>query len=130
MSDELLVDTNAFETRIALLRNGDPVEIHLQRPGSDPETQPGGLVGNIYLGKVARIAPAIQAAFVDIGTPTLGALFTEPHLTSRSAEGSSLAPLAPPADVPSTRGECRTGGGVLGQSARANRSSCKSPESR
>ena len=103
MSDELLVDTNAFETRIALLRNGDPVEIHLQRPGSDPETQPGGLVGNIYLGKVARIAPAIQAAFVDIGTPTLGALFTERHLTSRSGEGSSLAPLAPPADVEDPR---------------------------
>ena len=94
MSDELLVDTNAFETRIALLRNGEPVEIHLQRPSSDPEAQPGSLVGNIYLGKVARIAPAIQAAFVDIGTPTLGALFTPADATSRSGEN---APDGPPA---------------------------------
>ena len=81
VSEELLVDTNAFETRIALLRDGEPVEIHLQRQASDPKTQPGSLVGNIYLGKVARLAPAIQAAFVDIGTQTLGALFNEPQAT-------------------------------------------------
>lgn len=84
MSEELLVDTNAFEARIALLRDGEPVEIHLQRPASDAEPQPGNLVGNIYMGKVARIAPAIQAAFVDIGTPALGALFNEAH---RPADG-------------------------------------------
>ena len=98
VSDELLVDTNAFETRIALLRNGEPVEIHLQRPSSDPEAQPGSLVGNIYLGKVARIAPAIEAAFVDIGTPTLGALFTPADGTSRSGENGPRAPVSPPAD--------------------------------
>ena len=103
MSDELLVDTNAFETRIALLRNGDPVEIHLQRPSSDPEAEPGSLVGNIYLGLVARIAPAIQAAFVDIGTPTLGALFTPADGTSRSGEGGPLAPVSLPADGEGTR---------------------------
>ena len=81
MSEQLLVDTNAFETRIALLRDGEPVEIHLQRPASDPKARPGSLVGNIYLGRVARIAPAIQAAFVDIGTQALGALFNEPYRT-------------------------------------------------
>ncbi|MCY3813658.1 MAG: Rne/Rng family ribonuclease [Gammaproteobacteria bacterium] len=81
MSEELLVDTNAFETRIALLRDGEPVEIHLQRPARDPKAEPGSLVGNIYLGRIARVAPAIQAAFVDIGTQTLGALFNEPHGT-------------------------------------------------
>lgn len=85
VSEELLVDTNTFETRIALLRDGSPVEIHLQRPANDPKTQPGSLVGNIYVGKVARIAPAIQAAFVDIGTHTLGALFNEPHGTGFDA---------------------------------------------
>ena len=69
-----------LKTRIALLRDGRPVEIHLQRP-SDPDTQTGSLVGNIYLGKVVRVAPAIQATFVDIGTQTLGALFDDPHRT-------------------------------------------------
>ena len=82
MSEELLVDTNPFETRIALLRDGKPVEIHLQRTASGPKAHRGSLVGNIYLGKVARIVPAIQAAFVDIGTQTLGALFNEPHRTA------------------------------------------------
>ena len=86
MSEELLVDANAFETRIALLRDGEPVEIHLQRHRSDPKTQPGSLVGNIYLGKVARRAPAIQATFVDIGTRTLGALFDEAQGTSSLGE--------------------------------------------
>ena len=99
MSEELLVDANAFETRIALLRDGEPVEIHLQRPASDPKRQPGSLVGNIYLGKVARLAPAIQAAFVDIGTPTLGALFDEPQGTSSLGEPGSRAPSGRPATV-------------------------------
>ena len=99
MSEELLVDANAFETRIALLRDGEPVEIHLQRPASDPKRQPGSLAGNIYLGKVARLAPAIQAVFVDIGTPTLGALFEEPQGTSRLGEPSPRATSCPPAAV-------------------------------
>ena len=95
MSEELLVDTNAFETRIALLRNGEPVEIHLQRALGDPKTQPGGLVGNIYLGKVARVAPAIQAAFVDIGTQALGALFSEPPAAAHLGQRGSPAPALP-----------------------------------
>ena len=82
-SEELLVDANEFETRIALLRNGEPLEIHLQRAMSDPEAHADGLVGNIYLGKVARLVPAIQAAFVDIGIGTLGALFAAPGASLR-----------------------------------------------
>lgn len=97
VSEELLVDANAFETRIALLRDGEPVEIHLQRPVGDPETQPGSLVGNIYLGKVARLAPAIQAAFVDIGTRTPGALFDGPQGASSLGEPEPRAPSGRPA---------------------------------
>ena len=82
-SEELLVDANEFETRIALLRNGEPLEIHLQRATSDPEDHAGGLAGNIYLGKVARLVPAIQAAFVDIGIGTPGALFAAPGASLR-----------------------------------------------
>ena len=82
-SEELLVDANEFETRIALLRSGEPLEIHLQRAMSDPENHAGALAGNIYLGKVARLVPAIQAAFVDIGIGTLGALFAAPGASLR-----------------------------------------------
>lgn len=99
MSEELLVDANAFETRVALLRDGEPVEIHLQRRASDPKTRPGSLVGNIYLGKVARLAPAIQAAFVDIGTRTLGALFDEAQGTSSLGEPGPRTTSGRPATV-------------------------------
>lgn len=103
VSEELLVDANPFETRIALLRDGEPVEIHLQRRASDPTTQPGSLVGNIYLGRVARVAPAIGAAFVDIGTPTLGALFSDPRGTAHFDERGSRAPSSLPADRGATQ---------------------------
>ena len=97
MSEELLVDANAFETRIALLRNGEPIEIHLQRQPDDARNQPGSLLGNIYLGKVARIAPALQAVFVDIGTQTLGALFNDPQGTPSLGEPDPPAPSVLPA---------------------------------
>ena len=74
LSEELLVDANAFETRIALLRDGAPVEIHIERPSGPTGNR---LVGNIYLGRIVQIAPAIEAAFVDIGSKPLGALFAD-----------------------------------------------------
>ena len=61
MPQELLVDVSAFETRIALLEDGELLELHLER--SDAHS----LIGNIYLGTVCRVAHNVQAAFVDIG---------------------------------------------------------------
>ena len=75
LSEELLVDAHPFETRIALMRGGEPVEFHFERPTAEPGNH---LVGNIYLGRIVQTAPAIQAAFVDIGTQPLGALFADP----------------------------------------------------
>ena len=50
-----------METRVALVENGVPQEIHVERNNSR------GLVGNIYKGKVVRVLPGMQAAFIDIG---------------------------------------------------------------
>jgi ribonuclease G len=61
MTNELLINARLYETRVALVENGAIVELHIKR-GSDQE-----LVGNIYLGKVLRVLPGMQAAFVDIG---------------------------------------------------------------
>ena len=61
MSEELLINVNSFETRVALIANGALQEIHMARAGGYSAT------GNIYLGKVVRIVPGMQAAFVDIG---------------------------------------------------------------
>ena len=61
MTNELVINARPHETRVALVENGTVVELYIKR-GSEQE-----LVGNIYLGKVLRVLPGMQAAFVDIG---------------------------------------------------------------
>lgn len=61
MSVELLVNITPSETRVAQIENGMLQELHLERQSTV------GIVGNIYLGKVSRVLPGMQAAFVDIG---------------------------------------------------------------
>lgn len=60
MSAELLINVTPSETRVALVGNGSLQEVHIQREAKR------GIVGNIYLGKVIRVLPGMQAAFVDI----------------------------------------------------------------
>lgn len=66
MSDEILVNFGPTETRAALIENGVVQEIYIER------AQRKGYVGNIYLGKVVRVLPGMQAAFVDIGQERAG----------------------------------------------------------
>ncbi len=61
MPSEILVNTTGKETRLALLENNHLIELHIDR-GTDR-----GFVGNVYLGRVVRVLPGMQAAFVDIG---------------------------------------------------------------
>jgi len=61
MSEEILINVTPQETRVAVVENGVLQEVHIER------TMSRGIVGNIYLGKVVRILPGMQAAFVDIG---------------------------------------------------------------
>lgn len=61
MSQEILVNVTPQETRVAMVENGVLQELFIERANSR------GLVGNIYKGKVARVMPGMDAAFVDIG---------------------------------------------------------------
>ena len=61
MSEELLINVTPMECRVALIQNGTVNELFVER------TVKRGLVGNIYMGKVVRVLPGMQAAFVDIG---------------------------------------------------------------
>ncbi len=61
MSDEILINVTPPETRVALVENGVLQEVVIER------TRRRGLVGNIYKGKICRVLPGMQAAFVDIG---------------------------------------------------------------
>ncbi len=61
MSEEILVNVTPPETRVAVVENGVVQELIIERTGRR------GLVGNIYKGRVCRVLPGMQAAFVDIG---------------------------------------------------------------
>ncbi len=61
MESELIINVTPYETRAALLENGTVAELYIERRH---ET---GIVGNIYKGRVQRVLPGMQAAFVDIG---------------------------------------------------------------
>ena len=68
MRREILVSATAHESWVALMEDGQLVEMMLDRADQ------GRLLGDIYLGKVEAVLPGIQAAFVDIGTDKAGFL--------------------------------------------------------
>lgn len=61
MNEEVLINITPMETRVALIENGMLQEIYIERSAAK------GIVGNIYKGKVVRVLPGMQAAFVDVG---------------------------------------------------------------
>ncbi|HCT40537.1 MAG TPA: ribonuclease G [Moraxellaceae bacterium] len=61
MSEEILINVTPMECRVALVENGIVQELFVER------TARRGLVGNIYKGRVVRVLPGMQAAFVEVG---------------------------------------------------------------
>jgi ribonuclease G len=61
MQQDVLINWSPQETRVAIVESGAVQELHVER------TLERGLVGNVYLGKVARVLPGMQSAFIDIG---------------------------------------------------------------
>src|SRR5512139_976576 len=61
MSSVLVINAAGRETRVALVEQGHIAEFYLERKKDK------GIVGNIYKGRVTRVLPGMQAAFVDIG---------------------------------------------------------------
>jgi ribonuclease G len=61
MSEEILINVTPQETRVAVIYLGEIQELHIERDSLR------GLVGNVYLGRVSRVLPGMQSAFVDIG---------------------------------------------------------------
>jgi len=78
MSVELLVNVAPFETRIARIENGQAEEIYIERER--------GLKGNIYKGRVQRVLPGIQAAFIDIGLEKAGFLYAGDIATAKQPD--------------------------------------------
>jgi len=83
MAEELLINVNPFETRVALVSHGLLQEIHIARATGYSVT------GNIYLGKVERIVPGMQAAFVDVGLARPGFLHARDIDSPRIFQGDN-----------------------------------------
>src|SRR5258708_8502525 len=62
MSKEMIVSVNGREKKIAILDNGKVTEFYIERGEEN-----SGVVGNVYKGRVMRVLPGMQSAFVDIG---------------------------------------------------------------
>jgi ribonuclease G len=61
LSDEILINVTPQETRVAVIQQGVVQELHVERSTSR------GLVGNVYVGRVSRVLPGMQSAFIDVG---------------------------------------------------------------
>ena len=62
MPKEMIVSVNGREKKIAIVENGRVTEFYIERGESSQ-----GIVGNIYKGRVMRVLPGMQSAFVDLG---------------------------------------------------------------
>src|SRR6266853_2539948 len=98
MSNILVINASGQETRVALIEQGTISEYYLERKNEK------GIVGNIYKGRVVRVLPGMQAAFVDIGLekaaflyvgdivsdPTFPGFSEEMDIKAGSVEGDPL----------------------------------------
>ncbi|MBM9602869.1 Rne/Rng family ribonuclease [Desulfopila inferna] len=84
MSTEILINSRRYEVRIAIVEKGTLSEFHLQRPTEK------GLIGNIYKGKVVRVLPGMQAAFVNIGLERTGFLYVDDVYLSQNELDSRM----------------------------------------
>jgi ribonuclease G len=96
MANELIIHSRPHETRVALVENGVVVELHIERKTGQE------LMGNIYRGRVVRVLPGMQAAFVDIGLDRSAFLYvSDVHQDLMELEQMMLGNSAEPeADLP------------------------------
>lgn len=94
MQQDILINWSPQETRVAVIEHGALQELQVER------SLERGLVGNVYLGKVARVLPGMQSAFVDIGLEKAAFLHVADlmsSINSRHADADLLA--APPQPI-------------------------------
>ena len=94
MSEEILINVTPRETRVAVVENGMLQELHIERGWSR------GVVGNIYKGKVQRVMPGMQAAFVDIGLDRAAFLHVNDVMRTQSTPDIALDDAAPVPPMP------------------------------
>src|SRR5512135_2242141 len=89
MNEQILINVTPQETRVAVTELGAVQELHIERDSSR------GLVGNIYLGRVCRVLPGMQSAFVEIGLPRAAFLHVADIWSARNGNGAATEPPRP-----------------------------------
>ena len=87
MSENILINITPQETRVAIIFQGAVQELHIER------TMSRGLVGNIYLGKVVRVLPGMQSAFIDIGLERAAFLHVADIWDTRNNDNATPVPI-------------------------------------
>jgi ribonuclease G len=86
MGQDILINWSPQETRVAVIEQGVVQEVHQER------TLERGLVGNVYLGKVSRVLPGMQSAFIDIGLDRAAFLHVADLLPNIAAKHAKAKP--------------------------------------
>src|SRR5215208_1874049 len=76
MTKEMIISSSAHETRVAILEEDQVAEIFIERERSR------GVVGNLYKGRVSKVLPGMQSAFVDLGLERDGFLYVSDVVAS------------------------------------------------
>ena len=87
MSEEFLINFTPQETRVALMEQGTVQELHIERTNSR------GIVGNIYYGRVVRVLPGMQSAFIDVGLERTAFLHVADIWEERHGNGHEPRPI-------------------------------------
>ena len=87
MTEDILINITPQETRIAVVSQGATQELHIER------TQTRGLAGDVYLGKVVRVLPGMQSAFIDIGLERAAFLHIADIWDANHVDGSAEKPV-------------------------------------
>ena len=94
MTEEILINVTPRESRVGVVENGMLQEAHIERSGHR------GYVGGIYCGRVKRVMPGMQAAFVDIGLERSAFLhaadMAHPNLGAEPIDGEAATPASVP----------------------------------
>jgi ribonuclease G len=102
LKEEILINVTPSEVRAALLENGVLQEVYIERAAQR------GITSNVYKGRVSRVLPGMQAAFVEVGLPRTAFLHASDILRSKADD-------EPPQELPSIRSLVREGDELLVQ---------------
>jgi len=95
MGTEIVINAEPYQTRVAILENGMLAELYMESP------EERGIVGNIYKGRVLKVLPGMQAAFVDLGLEKAGFLYVADVTSPESLDEYEKFMNDPPAsDLP------------------------------